>query len=162
MLVDDVDVTSPYRTNASVISSSCSSVISDVNSRASTNASGRQSRSRPRYPHPHHHRLQSTHPVPHKEGDEEEEGEEVSFGTMRGLPGSRSSQGVATVVPLADLQGQGQGRTHRGQGVDRGVQGKAKRERGDRGEDDGHNGIDNDDVMSTAVTAFLRFLPIFE
>ena len=147
---------SPYRAHSS---SSSSSVVSDVNSSASSNVSGRHSHSRPRYPHPHHHRLHATRPLPHKEVEREEE-EEVSFGTMRppSHSGSSDRQGVATVVPLAELQDKGQSRMRRGQGLGPGVQERAKRERGDHAEDDSNG----DDVMSTAVTAFLRFLPIFE
>ena len=148
---------SPYRAHSS---SSSSSVVSDVNSSASSNVSGRHSHSRPRYPHPHHHRLHATRPLPHKEVEREEEEEEVSFGTMRSPSHSGSSdrQGVATVVPLVELQDKGQSRMRRGQGLGPGVQERAKRERGDHAEDDSNG----DDVMSTAVTAFLRFLPIFE
>ena len=143
---------SPYRAHAN----SSGSVISDVNSSASSIiASNRHSRSRPRYPHPHHHRLQSTRPLTHEEEGEEQDN--VSFGTMRHPSHGSGRQVVATVVPLAELQDKGLGRQCRGRGLDPGVQGRARREQDDHDEEEGNN-----DVMSTAVTAFLRFLPIFE
>jgi len=73
----------------------------------------------------------------------------VSFGTIRHPSHGSGRQDVVTVVPLAELQDKGLDRKRR-------MQGRARQELGDNDEEEGK------DVMSTAVTAFLRFLPIFE